>query len=119
MTAPRRLQLRRGNTAATSTYVGAAGELVVNTTTNTLYLHDGSTVGGYVVTANTISLNANITQANLGMQGYVNLANTIQSSQIANANVGMRGYVDATIAANIANIAVASTYSNINVKAYT
>jgi hypothetical protein len=126
MTAPRRLQLRRGNTAATSTYVGAAGELVVNTTTNTLYLHDGSTVGGYATTTNTSainnqisSVNANITLANTGMQGYVNLANTIQSAQISAANIGIRGYVDATIAANIANIAVASTYSNVNVKAYT
>ena len=113
MIAPRRLQLRRGNTAAISAYVGAAGELVVDTTTNTLYLHDGSTVGGYATTTNTAainnqisSVNANITLANTGMQGYVNRANTIQSSQIANANIGMRGYVDATIAANIANIAV-------------
>jgi len=125
MTAPRRLQLRRGNTAATSTYVGAAGELVVNTTTNTLYLHDGSTVGGYATTTNTSainnqisSVNANITLANTGMQGYVNLANTIQSAQISAANIGIRGYVDATIAANIANIAVASTYSNVNVRTY-
>jgi hypothetical protein len=147
MTAPRRLQLRRGNTAATSTYVGAPGELVVNTTTNTLYLHDGSTVGGYATTINVATItnqiasteanivianvgmqgyvnlantiqSAQLTSANLGIIGYVNLANTIQSSQIANANIGMRGYVDATIAANIANIAVASTYSNVNVRTY-
>jgi hypothetical protein len=104
MTAPRRLQLRRGNTAATSTYVGAAGELVVNTTTNTLYLHDGSTVGGYATTTNTAVINNQISSVN---------------ANITLANTGMRGYVDATIAANIANIAVASTYSNINVKAYT
>lgn len=48
MTAPRRLQLRRGNTAAVSSYLGAAGELVVNTTNNTLYIHDGVTVGGHL-----------------------------------------------------------------------
>jgi hypothetical protein len=49
MTAPRRLQLRRGNSTAISSYTGAAGELVVNTTNWSLRLHDGSTVGGYVV----------------------------------------------------------------------
>ena len=182
MTAPRRLQLRRGNTTAVSSYTGAAGELVVNTTDWTLRVHDGVTVGGYAATVNTASinsnisaitngtavfgnlipsanvaytlgnithqwrdlfvsnstiyvggvpltidaagnltvngnvipsigyvntvvanvtvdlssyaLNANVTAANLGMKGYVDQANTIQSAQISAANVGMKGYVD-------------------------
>ena len=73
-----------------------------------------------------IGINANVTQANLGILGYINLGNTIQSAQVnaANlaitaANVGMKGYVDsqtfysnARVATylqvgNIANISVA------------
>lgn len=110
MTAPRRLQLRRGNSTAVSTYTGAAGEVVIDTTNWTLRVHDGVTQGGYVVTANTTSLNANITQANLGLKGYVDLANTIQSQQISAANLGMKGYVD--------SVASQSIYGNSNVKSY-
>ena len=122
---PRQLQLRRGNAAAVGSYTGLAGELTVNTTDWTLQVHDGSTVGGHAATVNTSTLtdqissvNANITIANVGMKGYVDQGNTIQSAAITSSNVGMRGYVDATIAANIANIAVASTYSNVNVRSY-
>ena len=128
MTAPRRLQLRRGNTAATSTYVGAPGELVVNTTTNTLFLHDGSTVGGFATTTNTASItnqissvNANITLANTGMQGYVNLANTIQSAQLTSANLGIIGYVDLANTIQSAQVGAANlaiTAANLGMKGY-
>ncbi len=179
---PRRLQLRRGNAAAVASYLGYAGELVVDTTNWTLYVHDGVTVGGRATSVNTASinsnitaitngtavfgnvipsanvtyslgnlthqwrdlyvssttiyiggvalsidlngnltvggsaipttayvnqqvanvtvdltsyaLNANVTAANVGMLGYVNQANTIQSAQIAAANVGIIGYID-------------------------
>jgi len=122
---PRRLQLRRGNAAAIASYLGYTGELVVNTSAWTLYVHDGVTVGGYAATVNTAvittqitSVNANITIANVGMKGYVDQGNSIQAAAITSSNIGMRGYVDATIRANIANIAVASTYSNVNVRTY-
>lgn len=185
MQAPRRLQLRRGNTAAVSAYLGAPGELIVNTDTNTLYLHDGVTIGGIATTVNTASitsnisaitngsavfgnlipaanvtyslgnvthqwndlyvsnntiyvggvplsidntgnltingnviptigyvntavanvtvdltsyaLNANVTAANVGLKGYVDQANTIQSGQLTQANLGLKGYVDQQI----------------------
>ena len=41
------LQLRRGSTADNSTFTGAQGEVIVNTSTNTLVVHDGTTVGGW------------------------------------------------------------------------
>ena len=41
------VQLRRGNSAATAAFTGAVGEVTVNTTTNTVVVHDGSTVGGF------------------------------------------------------------------------
>jgi len=46
-------QLRRGNATVTSTFIGAPGEVTVNTTNNTLVLHDSVTAGGWpVVMAN-------------------------------------------------------------------
>jgi hypothetical protein len=101
MTAPRRLQLRRGNTTSISTYVGAPGELIINTDNSTLYVHDGRTAGGQAATVNTASIltavasaEANIILANVGMRGYVDLGNTIQVAAILSANLGIKGYVD-------------------------
>ena len=42
-------QLRRGTTAQNDSFTGAVGEVTVDTTTNELRIHDGSTVGGHVV----------------------------------------------------------------------
>lgn len=40
------VQIRRGTTTEHSTFTGAAGELTVDTTLNTVVVHDGSTAGG-------------------------------------------------------------------------
>lgn len=58
---------------------------------------------GYVDQANTIqsaqvnAANLAIIEANLGMQGYVDRANTIQSQQISSANLGLVGYIDNSV----------------------
>jgi hypothetical protein len=41
------VQLRRGTSAETAAFTGAAGEVTVNTTADTIVVHDGSTVGGF------------------------------------------------------------------------
>jgi hypothetical protein len=71
--APRRLQLRRGNTSAVSAYLGNTGELVVNTDNWTLYVHDGVTVGGYLATVNTASINSNISSITNGTAVFGNI----------------------------------------------
>lgn len=43
------LQLRRGTTEENNTFVGAPGEVTVDTTTDTLRIHDGETLGGIKV----------------------------------------------------------------------
>jgi microcystin-dependent protein len=43
------LQLRRGTTAQNNAFTGAAGELSVDTQTEALIVHDGSTAGGFEV----------------------------------------------------------------------
>ena len=45
----KRLQLKRGTTAQTSTFTGLNCEVTVDTTKKTLVVHDGSTVGGTVL----------------------------------------------------------------------
>ena len=40
------LKLRRGTTAQHSTFTGAEGEVTVDTTKDTLVVHDGTTAGG-------------------------------------------------------------------------
>lgn len=41
------LRLRRGTTAQHSTFTGALGEVTVDTTKDTVVVHDGTTVGGF------------------------------------------------------------------------
>jgi hypothetical protein len=41
------VQLRRGTTAETGSFTGAVGETTVDTTKNTLVVHDNSQIGGY------------------------------------------------------------------------
>jgi hypothetical protein len=44
---PTILQLRRGTTAEHATFTGAEGEVTVNTTKDTIVVHDGAVAGGY------------------------------------------------------------------------
>jgi hypothetical protein len=41
------VQIRRGTTAEHSTFTGLVGEITVDTTKDTLVVHDGATAGGY------------------------------------------------------------------------
>ena len=45
------LQLRRGTTTEHSSFTGAVGEVTVDTSKNTLVLHDGVTAGGFPLTS--------------------------------------------------------------------
>lgn len=52
----KQLQLRRGTTSEISTFKGAEGEVVVDTTKNQLVVHDGIKIGGFPV-AREVDLN--------------------------------------------------------------
>lgn len=43
------LQIRRGTTAQMNAFTGAEGELAVNTSTDTLHVHNGATAGGFAL----------------------------------------------------------------------
>ena len=48
----KQLRLRRGNTAEHTNFIGAPGEITVDTDLNTLRVHDGSRLGGHLVATN-------------------------------------------------------------------
>lgn len=43
------VQRRRGTDAENNSFTGAVGELTIDTTNNTIRVHDGTTVGGHVI----------------------------------------------------------------------
>ena len=45
----RTIQILRGTTAQNNSYTGSAGELTMDTTTNEVRVHDGSTAGGHKI----------------------------------------------------------------------
>ena len=44
-----RIKFRRGTTVQHAAFTGAEGEITVNTTKDTLVVHDGSTQGGFEI----------------------------------------------------------------------
>ena len=65
------IQWRRGTTAQTASFTGAVGEATVDTSKNTLVIHDGITAGGFPL-ARESALSANASQ----IQASFNQANT-------------------------------------------
>jgi len=70
------LQVRRGTAAQHTTFTGAAGELTLDTTNQSLHIHDGSSAGGHET-------------------ARANLSNIISGSSLA---LGAGGFTGATLA---------------------
>jgi hypothetical protein len=85
---PRTLQFRRYNTAQLANTTGANGEIIINTTTHVITVHDGVTPGGHTPTANAVATANAVdsfarTTANSATtlaQSAYNYANTIVSN---------------------------------------
>jgi len=54
------VQFRRGTKVQHNSFTGATAEVTVNTTNNSLHVHDGSTVGGFEVAKADLSNHANV-----------------------------------------------------------
>ena len=119
---PRTLQFKRYGSATLANTTGANGELIINSTNQTLTVHDGVTPGGFTIlneaiemdidqyarnTANTtsnnitiiqgvnVTQNTNITNANNLAQGAYNKANTtITISQLKSIAANAATYGD-------------------------
>ena len=60
------VQFRRGTAAQNNSFTGAVGELSINTTNNSIRVHDGSTAGGTeLMLASAGNINGNIPIGNI------------------------------------------------------
>ncbi len=116
--------MKRGNTAQNAAYTGVNGEVVVDLQAKTLRIHDGSTLGGFVITAGGVvggysNTNAaayldsqNITSANIGgSQTFANANAAVQATAINSINANISAY---QIFANANAAAQATSINNIN-----
>jgi len=121
------LQVRRGTSAQHATFTGAAGELTLNTTRNTLHVHDGSTASGFE-TARADLTNV-ITGSNLalGLGGYTGATLALTSNATIGGTLGVTGNTtiggtlgvtgNTTLSGNLTidgNITINGTTSTIN-----
>jgi hypothetical protein len=113
-----RILMKRGNTAAASTYVGPLGELVVDTGLKTVRIQDGATAGGMAVLATLTGLNqisGNV--ANLQTTTANIRANLSAFQTYANTTFGTSNYGNANVAAYLTTHPQSGLYGNANVVA--
>lgn len=101
----RRIQFRRGTTAQHATFVGAPGEITVDTDKNVIVVHDGATPGGFPanrlessestttitgqllissgIPSTSISTGSLVVQGGVGISGTLHVQNLIETSSIA------------------------------------
>jgi hypothetical protein len=77
--------------------IDATGNLTVNGNIIPTIGYVNAQVANVVVDLSAYALNANVTAANVGLKGYVDQANSIQSSAISSANIAIKGYIDQQI----------------------
>ena len=115
----KRLQLRQGTTTEHNTFTGAVGEVTVDTTKDTLVVHDGVTVGGHPVATRanvdgTISLikKDGTSAGTINANGLFN--NTLTSSNTNQALTAAQGKVlkDTLDTAVSSSFGVSQTWQN-------
>lgn len=115
------IQLRSGTTAEHSTFKGAVGEVTVDTTKNTLVVHDGVTAGGHPL-MNEMSFGVgnarlNVTSSRAINVVYTNASNTLKMVSIrvflSNDDVALL-YEGATIIDYIQVISTSSKVLTLN-----
>ena len=100
------IQLRQGTTTEHNTFTGAVGEVTVDTTKDTLVVHDGVTVGGTVL-AKVSEVPSLVPQATEAVAGKAKIA----TSAIAQAGVNDTDFITPLKLKNIAFGAAQSSKS--------
>ena len=83
---PTVLQFRRGTTTQNNSFTGTAGELSVDTTLDTLRVHDGSTAGGFALLKET-----GISNLTLNAQAELRLGDSDSSNYVGFKSPGTVG----------------------------
>ena len=120
------VQFRRGTTAQTATFTGATAEITIDTTKNTVVVHDGSTAGGVpLARESTLSLaynhaNAAFEKANATAQQAFTTVSANGVGMVADANTdtftltsanGVALYGNATTDTLLINLALSGVTS--------
>lgn len=98
---PTQVQFRRGTSAQNDTFIGAAGELSVDTDNKTIRVHDGATQGGFTLAKKDLSNVSNVgvlTATGIVVSGNVSIGgtltyedvNSVDSIGIVTARSGVR-----------------------------
>ena len=102
------LQLRRGTTTEHSTFTGLVGEVTVDTTKDTVVVHDGSTAGGFPLAKFSDLTIANVTNLQTNLDAKVDLAGdtmtgylTLHADPTSAFHAATKEYVDTIAAAGI------------------
>src|SRR6056300_616770 len=82
---PTVLQFRRGTTSQNNSFTGSAGEVSVDTSIDTLRVHDGSTAGGFEITSNA----ATQTLTNKTIDASNNTLSNIGNSSLTNSAIAV------------------------------
>jgi hypothetical protein len=100
------LQLRRGTTTQHATFTGAEGEVTVNTTKDTVVVHDGTTAGGFEL----VSLAATQTLTNKTLTTpALNGAVVNNNNAVSAAGSDQAGATALTVDYNVATTVASST----------
>jgi len=119
-----RVQLRRGTTTEHSTFTGALGEVTVNTTKNTLVVHDGTTAGGSEIVSlaasqtltNKTLTSPVLTTPNLGTPSSLTLTNATGlpiSTGVSGLGTGIATFLATPSSANLLSSMVDETGSGL------
>jgi hypothetical protein len=86
---PTILRFRRGDSTAAQGFTGVEGELYIDTTKDTIRVHDGSTVGGHIVATEAwVNSGTFLNQVNVGVTG-ANVIDTISGNLVLEAGSGI------------------------------
>jgi len=106
------IQYRRGTSTEHQAFTGAVGEITIDTTLNTIRVHDGSTLGGTLL-SRSLDTNAAFTHAN-SAYGHANGSFTHANSAYDKANSGYSQANTALTEANSAYEHANSAYDKAN-----
>lgn len=104
------IQRRRGTTADHSTFTGAGGELTIDTTKNTVVVHDGATAGGFPLAkesdlAATVSDLTDVTITSVGAGELLKYNGSAWvNNTLAEAGIVATGDIGSTVQAYDANL---------------
>lgn len=99
---PTEVQFRRGTTAQNNSFTGAGGELSVNTTNNSLRVHDGTTAGGFELAkadlSNTTGLGT-VSAANIGIGTTIVISAGFELQNIQSLDATTTATIESAVAA--------------------